>query len=524
MNSTCKNKKIKKNWLNAGFTLLELIVVITIMGFLAAMVIPVIGYAEKNKRVKLTEERLELVRTAIVGPSNAFDAQGRRILGGYVGDMGDLPVLYKSMWDDTNKRWVWDLTTGMEIKIATGHPRGLWLATGWLATGMSWDNWRGPYITVPADPFPDDAERFDVPVASGASLDLFHMLQTTGKLSDAWGQTLLFWKDNEDALWIISQGPDRESKWSATSPYYNETEPENEDNIVLKIPAVEWYNPNQPVQERITRHTLDDIRNALIGPPTAFDPGGRRIVGGYIGDMGAWPELYKWDGSQWELATGSILTTTGVVMQPRALWTNDPDGDGSVNNGTNGGGTADLTGITIATGSIGWRGPYLSKPWGAGENEVLRDAWERPLYFWYDHSNIATGAQMLTIASAGLDGNFGTGDDEKLEITKDRWIASGMEVVVRVNNVYTEPLPGHVRLWITSGAQIDKITTGTSIAAGVNFFTLPQHDIPAGLRRIEVVSGTIATGTVYDFTTIYIGAGNTQSPSEHNLILEISSP
>ncbi|MCL0100817.1 prepilin-type N-terminal cleavage/methylation domain-containing protein [Peptococcaceae bacterium] len=485
---------------HAGLTLLEIVIVITIMGFLAAMVVPLVGAAEHRERIERTKERLEQVRTAILGPRDAFDAQGFRVIGGYVGDMGSLPGLYKSVWCGTNGRWNWK---DEEVVLATGQPLGLWVRGDQLGTRVtpSWDNWRGPYITYPTDPFPGDAEGLYDPARHDGknSLDEFHMRQTEGKLSDAWGRALLFWRDpkttphnpNDDTLWIISEGPDRASDWSGGE--YNPDAPANRDNLVVEITPAEWFDPNRPAKERETQRILDRIQDALLGPPDAFDPSGRRIIGGYLGDMGAWPELYdEWDGSRWTIVTG-------ITGQPRALWTNDP--------GT--GGTADLTG-TITNG-FGWRGPYLPKPWGTGADEVLRDAWGEPLQF-----ELNTQTQTLTITSAGPDRDFATtADNITRTITKHQWTTT-MTVKGKVVRISTgRPLKVNITLHHQPER---KITTNVIIATGNTMakFDLPENLIHAGQRLITATAGAIT-----DSTTVFIGAGGTQSPVEHELILEV---
>ncbi|MCL0052757.1 type II secretion system GspH family protein [Peptococcaceae bacterium] len=493
--------------------MLEIVIVITIMGFLAAMVVPLVGAAEHRERIERTKERLELVRTAILGPRDAFDARGFRVIGGYVGDMRSLPGLYKSVWSATGGRWVWE---DKEVVLATGQPLGLWVRGDQLhgiTTGVtpSWDNWRGPYITYPTDPFPGDAEGLYDPARHDGknSLDEFHMRQTEGKLSDAWGRALLFWREdpkttphdpNDDTLWIISEGPDRASDWSDGK--YNPNAPANQDNLVVKITPAEWFDPNRPAEERETQRILDHIRDALLGPPDAFDPSGRRIIGGYLGDMGAWPELYKWDGNKWTIATG-----TPVIGQPRALWTNDP--------GT--GGTADLTG-TITNG-FGWRGPYLPKPWGTGADEVLRDAWGEPLEFKLDTN---ASPQKLTITSAGPDRDFDVKDDNITRtITKCQWTTT-MTVKGKVVRISTGQCLGvNIALYHQPGKSISEtvtIATGSTVAEFALPFALPKDPIHAG-QRLIIATG-IATG-VTDSTTVFIGAGGTQSPVEHELILEV---
>ena len=79
-----------------GFTLLEVLVVLTILGFLVAMVIPAVGMLDDLERERRTRQRLDEIRAAILGPEGRFDAQGRPIIGGYVGDMRAWPDLWEA--------------------------------------------------------------------------------------------------------------------------------------------------------------------------------------------------------------------------------------------------------------------------------------------------------------------------------------------------------------------------------------------------------------------------------------------
>ncbi len=162
-----------------GFTLLEVLIVLFILGLLVAMVVPALGVLDDRERERITRERMELIRRAIIGPDDRFDAGGRPIVGGYVGDMKAWPDLwearaevkpeYDGAWDNPSamgtgfgqgpdytvdadkvflrpsghfvkKRWKWNLpyrklyddTTsnadhigGLETENE-GQPRGLW--------------------------------------------------------------------------------------------------------------------------------------------------------------------------------------------------------------------------------------------------------------------------------------------------------------------------------------------------------------------------------------------------------------
>lgn len=79
-----------------GFTLLEVLLVLTILGFLAAMMYPAAGMLNNRERERITRAKMEEIRRAIVGDPDRFDEAGRRIISGYVGDMGTWPDLWEA--------------------------------------------------------------------------------------------------------------------------------------------------------------------------------------------------------------------------------------------------------------------------------------------------------------------------------------------------------------------------------------------------------------------------------------------
>ncbi|WP_321531412.1 type II secretion system protein [uncultured Desulfuromonas sp.] len=198
-----------------GFTLLEMLIVVFILGLLTAMVAPTAGMLNDHKRAELTRDTMEQIRRAVLGPADRFDAKGHPVIGGYVGDMHAWPGLWEARaelrpnfggvgWEDPDNmtpglgqgpdytvdadkvffrpsgyfrgnRWHWnrpyrrlsDDTTadsdhigGLETENE-GQPRGLWTR---FPEGLPFDigsykapdldlgpNWKGPYISPPLD-------------------------------------------------------------------------------------------------------------------------------------------------------------------------------------------------------------------------------------------------------------------------------------------------------------------------------------------------------------------------------------
>ena len=79
----------------AGFTLLEVLLVLFVLGLMAAMVLPAIGGLDNRARAEITRANMALLRNAIVGPADRFDAEGRPLVGGYVGDLHRWPDLWE---------------------------------------------------------------------------------------------------------------------------------------------------------------------------------------------------------------------------------------------------------------------------------------------------------------------------------------------------------------------------------------------------------------------------------------------
>ncbi|WP_273483161.1 type II secretion system protein [Desulforamulus ruminis] len=501
----------------AGFTLLELIIVVAILGFLAAMIVPFAGHLNKSQRVQMTREKLESIREALLGPENTYDSQGLRVIGGYVGDLGELPKLYPSRWDDATRAWVWD---SMEEEMyGTGQPRALW--AGETAGESPGAGWKGPYLLPPRDPYPEDVKGL-----SWSRIEerrLIEQRQVEGKLSDAWGQVLYFIKEGmgpDASLLIVSAGPDGRIRLpDEETPGYNAAVEENQDNIILQIRHTEWDEGiNQRYLGEETRRRLERIREALLGPDDAFDPVGRRLVGGYLGDVGRWPQLWEWREGDWKSVSFEGHEDGEEIMgQPRGLWIWH-EGEG----------------IAEPNPGFEWRGPYLTKPWGKGEEEVLRDAWGTPLRFALSPEG---DPDTLTVTSAGADKDFDAEEDNQaLQIKRNQWLVEGMQVSGSVKNetpkkyIYNEesgqwePAPADqqppdavfkIKLYCRPEGEPLELTL--NVPAGESRSFGLTGEMCAGRRKIETeVSEPV-------FSEVFIGSGRTQSPPEEKLVFIVQS-
>ena len=279
-----------------GFTLLELIVVLVILGFMAAMILPRVGRMSTAERIKLTQDRLEQLRSAIVGPRYRFDAQGRPIIGGYVGDVGSLPELVRGRlsdgkghdWthsgfdsgfvtDSGSMQWVWDDWSTDAWTVDTlplNHPAGLFDDPGH-------DGWAGPYLGPGKDPYRNDHSGYADTVTSDETDRRYWALRlTSNRLNDAWGRSLLFWVEDvggdgdaaNDSLWIISEGANMRSEW--TSGVYNKpaahggTGDGDDDDLVLEITDAEWYPATEAARRK---RAEEEMKDAFYSSGTAKD-------------------------------------------------------------------------------------------------------------------------------------------------------------------------------------------------------------------------------------------------------------
>jgi len=73
-----------------GFTLVELVLIIVVLGIVAAVAIPKIGDIITGSKTNATKEEMMRLKTAIVGNS-AVTSGGRPTDRGYRGDVGSFP-------------------------------------------------------------------------------------------------------------------------------------------------------------------------------------------------------------------------------------------------------------------------------------------------------------------------------------------------------------------------------------------------------------------------------------------------
>ncbi|MCG8550094.1 MAG: prepilin-type N-terminal cleavage/methylation domain-containing protein, partial [Desulfobacterales bacterium] len=218
MKSTVKSPEMstepgKSSLYQKGFTLLEVMIVIFILGMISAMAWSALGHLDNDRRKQITMETMEKIREAVMGPAGVYDETGQRIIGGYAGDMKKFPDLWEARaevkgsfagtgWEApasmsaglgqgpdysldpaivffrpsgefVKDRWQWlppyrkltDDTTNNHDHIGgletenEGQPRGLWtfytedlrfdIGAHTAPGATEGDDWKGPYILAP---------------------------------------------------------------------------------------------------------------------------------------------------------------------------------------------------------------------------------------------------------------------------------------------------------------------------------------------------------------------------------------
>ncbi len=120
---------------NAGFTLLELVVVVAVMGLISTMAMDVYTDQSNQKRFEATKERLAEIKFAIIGdPMMRVGSQA--VLTGFYDDMAELPNDIDGLISDPKNKGECDNSGVITLTDETS-----------CISPATWTSyWRGPYL------------------------------------------------------------------------------------------------------------------------------------------------------------------------------------------------------------------------------------------------------------------------------------------------------------------------------------------------------------------------------------------
>ncbi len=114
---------------NFGYTLMEVVMVIILLGILSAVIIPRVGNMVKDSKINATKQEMQMLRVALVGDASST-VGGEMADKGYIGDVGALPP----NWD-----------------ALITKPAGV---SSWNRNTQT--GWNGPYVVDDGGDFKDD--------------------------------------------------------------------------------------------------------------------------------------------------------------------------------------------------------------------------------------------------------------------------------------------------------------------------------------------------------------------------------
>ena len=131
-------KEIKKD---CGFTVIEVIIVIVILGILASFAVPKLANVIGDARINATKDEMMKLKSAIVGDATSVSG-GVATSRGYRGDVGSNPAQLQDLITKPDTVAAWDRTANNR------------LGAGWNGPYISddgsgnylFDTWGNPYV------------------------------------------------------------------------------------------------------------------------------------------------------------------------------------------------------------------------------------------------------------------------------------------------------------------------------------------------------------------------------------------
>lgn len=106
----------------SGLTLVELLVVLVILAVMTIIAVQSTEFLVDQARYNSTQQTLQNVQTAIVGPNNQSGANGSPTVAGFVADMGRLPINAPASLSGDPLAELWDQTAVLSVLASIPAP------------------------------------------------------------------------------------------------------------------------------------------------------------------------------------------------------------------------------------------------------------------------------------------------------------------------------------------------------------------------------------------------------------------
>ncbi|MBA4371344.1 MAG: hypothetical protein C0402_00610 [Thermodesulfovibrio sp.] len=215
-----------------GFTLIEVIVVMTIVTIMAGILIPFAYKTLEEMKVNETKEKMLTIKRAVLGDLN-MTMEGGRTLHAFVLDNGELPAAVAHPRSGIDARFTGATTISDELLSDPG--------------GGTYPNWKGPYVVG------SDYKK------------------------DAWG---------DEVVYTVTETDDNDRRIKAELRSYGVDRTKNSaDDIVMTIDFDETV---QYHRNALTRKKMADLKKAMVGDRSLVQSGIRTHYG-FVGECGQLP-------------------------------------------------------------------------------------------------------------------------------------------------------------------------------------------------------------------------------------------
>ncbi len=259
---------------NLGFTLIEVLMVITIVGVLTVVSLTPITNSIDQGRFDVTVTRIKMLRDAIVGDTTITD-MGLRTSFGFLGDIGAIPSAAQGIAALTTNPGLVAWSLDQSVRFGRGW-NGPYISTGQAGTNFGVDGWGRAIMYNPGASPPNITSYGADGVAGGTGLntDIVVQLPTSMQTASVYGFITsnsnpyaggavieIYYPDGTGALKTVSTTIVAAAKGAFSFA-----------GVPLGIRSATVYIPSKVAPTTTIGPALFTIDNAnYVIPPTAFE-------------------------------------------------------------------------------------------------------------------------------------------------------------------------------------------------------------------------------------------------------------